>query len=118
LASAEKSEIALPRGLAGHVFDQVASKPEVMHAHGLELSRPLTIELGLPGLAAEGLVGHELDAGGGGFGNDCEHLAAHYRLEQGKIMDWLETAEARVLPNNIGVEIAHAKLFISVAPAR
>jgi len=57
---AEKSEIAFPRGLAGDVFDQVASEPIVMHAHSFELGCPLMIEPRLPRLAPAGLVGMSL----------------------------------------------------------
>jgi hypothetical protein len=106
---AEKSEIAFARGLAGDVFDQVASKPIEMHAHGFELGCPLMIEPRLPRLASVGLVGHELDAGGGCISDDYEHFAARHRLEQRKIVDRLKACEARVLPHGVGVEVAHAQ---------
>ena len=100
---------SLPRkakSLARDVFDQVASKPIVMHAHGFELGCPLMIEPRLPRLASVGLVGHELDAGGGCISDDYEHFAARHRLEQRKIVDRLKACEARVLPHGVGVEVA------------
>ena len=85
---AVKSEIAFPRRLSGDVFDQVASKPIVMHTHGFELGRPLVLELGLPGLAAEGLVSHKLDAGCGSVGDDGEHFAARHRFSARSWIGW------------------------------
>jgi hypothetical protein len=78
-----------------------------MHAHLLELGRLLLEELRLPDLAAEGLKSHELDAGRGRVGDDREHQSAGDGLKQREVMDWLETAEARVLLDDVGVEIAH-----------
>jgi hypothetical protein len=52
---------------------------------------------------------HELDAGVGCIGDDCEHFAPRHRLEQRKIVDRLKACEARVLPDGVGVEVAHAR---------
>lgn len=106
---AAKSEIAFPRRLSGDVFDQVASKPIVMHTHGFELGRPLVIELGLPGLPAEGLVSHKrlMPAAAASVMMASTLLRVTGSSSARSWIGW-RLPEARVLSDDVGVEIAHA----------
>jgi hypothetical protein len=104
---AEKLEIALPGRRAANVFDEIAGKPIVVHADGLELARTLREQLLLARFASVGFERHQLDAALGGLGDDLLHKLAGDRLEQCHVVDEFGGLETRVFLDHVGIEISH-----------
>lgn len=102
---AKEGPISVPRGLAVNYFGEIGGEAVVVHADGFQL-RGVGIEQVL--LAFCGTVGFgddEMDALGGGIGDDGCDGSAGYGFQHRDIANRVESVESGIVDERIGKEV-------------